>query len=198
MTANELHLVRGRTAVLKLTSDDVIHSFWAPRLGGKRDVIKGRVNTIVLTPDSSGTFLGQCAEFCGVSHANMRLLVMVDDSATFAAWATHQQADPAAPDTTNALLSQGAAAFRKIREPAANSCVACHAIKGISGGIQGPNLTHVGRRTTIAAGLLPATPDGFSRWLSDPPAVKPGSKMPKIGLTGDEVAVLAAYLTSLR
>ncbi|HWP38241.1 MAG TPA: cytochrome c oxidase subunit II [Gemmatimonadales bacterium] len=197
-TANELHLPRGRPVSLRLTSRDVIHSFWAPRLGGKRDAIAGRTTRIALTPDSVGVFMGQCAEFCGESHARMGLRVFVDDSATFARWVADQRAAPPSADTLPELARRGAEAFRQIRDPASNSCIACHAVQGVSAGVLGPNLTHVGSRSTLAAGTLFNTPEGMAAWLSDPPAVKPGSKMPRIGLTEEEIAALVAYLASLR
>ncbi|HLB36027.1 MAG TPA: cytochrome c oxidase subunit II, partial [Gemmatimonadales bacterium] len=115
VTANELHLPVGRPVVLSMTSADVIHSFWAPRLGGKRDVIQGRTNRLRFTPDSVGVFLGQCAEFCGESHANMGLRVVVEDSASFAAWLVEQQRPPAPPDSLSAAAREGLEAFRRIR-----------------------------------------------------------------------------------
>ena len=198
VTANELHLPLGRPVVLAMTSADVIHSFWAPRLGGKRDVISGRTNRIQFTPDSIGVFLGQCAEFCGESHANMGLRVVVEDSATFAAWVAGQQRAAVPPDFLSGAAREGLEAFRKLRQPASNSCIACHTIQGVSAGVLGPNLTHVGSRGTIAGGTLPNTAEGLARWLNDPPGVKPGSKMPKIGLTESEIAALVAYLQSLK
>ncbi len=199
VTANELHLPVGKPVELALTSADVIHSFWAPRLGGKRDVVQGRTNRIEFTPDSVGVFLGQCAEFCGQSHANMGLRVVVEDSAAFAAWTAAQLKAPAVPDSlTGGPARQGFETFRKLREPASNSCIACHTIQGVSGGVLGPSLTHVGSRSTIAGATLPNTPEGLASWLRDPPGVKPGSKMPRIGLTEPEIAALVAYLQSLK
>ncbi len=199
VTANELHLPVDKAVHLSLQSADVIHSFWVPRLSGKRDVFPGdHVNHLEITPDSIGTFLGQCAEFCGESHANMRFRVMVQDSADFAAWVADQQAGHAPIDSSNAEILAGYQAFTKIRNPATNSCIVCHTIKGISAGVIGPNLTHVGSRTTIAGGTLPFTPAGITTWLSNPPAAKPGSKMPNIGLTPDEIRGLIAFLQSMK
>ncbi|OGU10109.1 MAG: cytochrome c oxidase subunit II [Gemmatimonadetes bacterium RBG_16_66_8] len=197
-TANELHVERGRPVSLRLTSQDVIHSFWAPRLGGKRDVMPGRTNRIAFTPDSAGVFSGQCAEFCGESHAKMGLRVVVDEPQRFAAWAEVERAAPAAPESLSELERRGLEAFRLVREPASNSCIACHTVQGVSFGVLGPNLSHVGSRSTIAAAMLPNTPDGLARWLHDPLTEKPGSKMPRIGLSDDEVTALVAYLQSLR
>jgi cytochrome c oxidase subunit 2 len=196
VTANELHLPQGRPVALSITSADVIHSFWAPKLHGKRDAMPGRTTRLVFTPDSVGTFLGQCAEFCGESHANMRLRVSVQAAAVFDAWVAAQTAAPVPVDSADALLLAGEAAFRKIRDPGNHSCIACHAMAGVSGGVLGPNLTHVGARTTIAAGILPNDSAGLARWLRDPVAAKPGSLMPRISLTDDEIAALVAYLRS--
>jgi len=192
VTANELHVPVGRPVVLSLTSADVIHSFWMPRVAAKRDAIPGRTNHIEFTADSIGTFPGQCAEFCGSSHANMGLRVMVDDSATYAAWKADQQGPPVPADSMGPLAQRGAGLYKT------TGCIACHTIQGISVGTLGPNLTHVGSRTTIAAGTLPNTAEGLARWLHNPPAVKPGSKMPNLGLNDDQVAALAAYLQSLK
>ncbi len=198
VTANELHVPVGRPVALAMTSADVIHSFWAPRLGGKRDVVPGRTNRLVLAADSAGVYLGQCAEFCGESHANMRLRVVAQDSVAFAAWVAGQQAAPPPIAADDSVVRRGAEAFRAIRQPASNSCIACHTIEGVSGGLLGPNLTHLASRATIAAGILPNTPDGLTSWLLDPPREKPGSLMPRIALTDGEIAALIAYLQSLR
>ena len=195
-TANELHIPEGRPVRLTMTSADVIHSFWVPRLMGKRDLILGRNTWLVFTPDSAATYLGQCAEFCGVSHANMRFRVMVDSPGDFADWTTDQQAGATPIDSGNALILAGAAAFRQIRQPASNSCIACHTIQGVSAGVLGPNLTHVGSRTTIAGGILANDSAGLARWLADSPGEKAASLMPQIGLTNDEIAALVAYLQS--
>ena len=196
VAANELHLPQGRPVGLSITSADVIHSFWAPQLGGKRDAIAGRTNRLAFTPDSVGMYLGQCAEFCGASHANMRLRVFVDDSAAFEAWVANQQGPPPPIDPESDLARQGEEAFRKIRTPANHSCIVCHTMDGMSAGELGPSLSHVGSRTTIASGILPNTAEGLRRWLLDPVGVKPGSLMPDIDLTEEEVAALVAYLLS--
>ncbi|MBI2401808.1 MAG: cytochrome c oxidase subunit II [Gemmatimonadetes bacterium] len=198
VTANELHVPVGRPVVLSMTSADVIHSFWAPRLGGKRDVIQGRTNRLRFTPDSVGVFLGQCAEFCGESHANMGLQVVVEDSAAFEAWIAAQQQAPLPPDSLSPAAREGLEAYRRIRDPASNTCIICHAIQGVSGGLMGPNLTHLGSRSRIAGDMIPNTAEGLARWLRDPITAKPGSKMPNVGLDESEIAALVAYLQSLR
>lgn len=195
VTANELHLPVNTPVHVSLHSADVIHSFWAPRLSGKRDVFPGdHNNELAFTPDSVGTFLGQCGEFCGASHANMRFRVMVQDSTAFAAWVAEQKAGSAPIDSTDSLVLAGRADFMKNR--GSKSCFVCHTVEGLSAGQVGPNLTHVGSRTTIAGATLPNTPDGLRTWLSDPPAAKPGSIMPNIGLTPDEITALIAFLQS--
>jgi cytochrome c oxidase subunit 2 len=198
VTANELHVPRGRPVVLKITSTDVIHSFWAPRIGGKRDAIPRRQNRLAFTADSVGVFMGQCAEFCGESHARMGLRVVVQDSSDFAAWIAAQTAPPIPEDSLSELERRGLEEFRKIRDPASNSCIACHAVQGISAGVLGPNLTHVAGRRTIAAGMLPNDSANLARWLRDPQGIKPGSKMPTIGLSDEEIEALVAYLGRLR
>lgn len=191
VTANEMHVPQGRTVVLSMTSEDVIHSFWVPKLGGKRDVIPGRTTRIVFTPDSIGEVYGQCAEFCGESHANMRFRVMVDTPEAFAAWVDRQR-QPAPPaDSLDEQQRLGAQVYMS------KGCLACHAIQGVSAGVLGPDLTHVGSRTTVASGILPNTAEGLARWLRNPPAEKPGSLMPMVPMTDDEIGALVAYLLRL-
>jgi cytochrome c oxidase subunit II len=189
VTANELYLPVGRPAVLRLEGPDVIHSFWAPRLGGKRDVVPGRLNQIALTPDTPGEYWGQCAEFCGASHANMRMRVIVVPPAEFERWAARQRAPAPEP-------SGPAAAGRAIFVQSA--CVGCHTIQSVSAGTIAPDLTHFGSRRTLAAGILANTPENVAAWLLDPPAIKPGAKMPALGLTPEQARAVAAYLESLR
>lgn len=198
VTAGDLHLPQGRQVVLQLTSADVIHSFWLPRLAGKRDMLLGRTNRLVFTPDSVGEFRGQCAEFCGTSHANMRLRAFVHSPSDFDAWVAAQTAPPAPADSLTDLERAGLAEFRAIRAPASNSCLACHAIPGVAAGVLGPSLNRVGSRSTIAGGVMDNTAENLAAWLRDPAAVKPGSLMPTIGLTEAEIAALVAYLQSLR
>jgi cytochrome c oxidase subunit 2 len=193
VTANELHLPLGRPVELELTSADVIHSFWAPTLGGKRDLTQGRVTRIAFTADSAGEISGQCAEFCGASHANMRLRVFVQPDSAFQAWVTRQRGEPA-PPARGSLVERGREAF------AHGACIACHTIAGLpqARGTVGPNLTHVGSRTTLAGATLPNTTDYLRRWIADAPGLKPGSLMPAMPLPDDELAALVAYMQSLR
>jgi cytochrome c oxidase subunit 2 len=190
-TTSDLHLPVGRPVSLELGSVDVIHSFWVPALGGKRDALPGGRTRIVLTPREPGEYHGQCAEFCGESHANMRHLAVVETPAAFDAWVALQRAPAAAPPDG----SPAAEGLRVYREAA---CVGCHRIDGVSAGGVGPDLTHFGSRRTVAGGMLRNTPEAVARWLRDSPGVKPGSLMPHQGLTEAEVSALVAYLGSLR
>ena len=188
-TANELHLPAGRPAALRLEGPDVIHSFWVPQLGGKRDVVPGRRNQLAFTPEIAGEYWGQCAEFCGVSHANMRMRVIVDAPEAFERWVAAQRVTPPEP---SGRAAEGKAIFTS------RACVGCHAIRGVSAGVLGPDLTTFGSRRTLAAGLVPNTPANVAAWVKDPGALKPGVKMPVLGLTDDQAKAVAAYLESLK
>jgi cytochrome c oxidase subunit II len=189
VTANELHLPAGRPVVLRLEGPDVIHSFWVPQLGGKRDVIPGRHNRLELTPEQPGEYWGQCAEFCGASHANMGMRVIVMPAAAFDAWVAGQKTAPAEP---TGAAADGKAIFSR------SACVGCHTIQGVSAGVLGPNLSHFGSRTMLAAGMWPNTPANVAAWVKEPQRLKPGVKMPDLGLTDEQAAAVAAYLTSLK
>ncbi|WP_304826443.1 cytochrome c oxidase subunit II [Candidatus Binatus sp.] len=191
-TANELHIPSGRAVRLKLESDDIIHSFWVPQLGGKRDLVPGQVNEIALVATTPGMYPGQCAEFCGLSHANMRFRVFVDSPADFAKWQAAEIAGPAAAPPDDHLAADGAKVF-------ANSpCTTCHTIQGVSKGYLGPELTHFGSRSTLAAGVLANTPDNVAKWITDPQSIKPGANMPPLILAGPKRDALVAYLESLK
>ena len=189
VTANELHLPVGRPVHFTLEGPDVIHSFWIPSLGGKRDVVPGRRNTLRMTPEAPGEYWGQCAEFCGVAHASMGMRVVVDTAENFERWAAAQQAPAAEP-------SEATAAGRDLY--ARLACVGCHTIRGVSAGVLGPDLTHFGSRRTVGAGMWPNTVDNVAAWLKDPPALKPGAKMPNLGLTHEQATAIAAYLLELK
>ncbi len=188
-TANEIHLPAGRPVSLILKSADVIHSFWIPPLGGKRDLIPGKVNSLTFTVDAPGEYPGQCAEFCGVSHANMRLLVVAQSAGDFESWADRLKRPPAPP---SGEAAKGFQAFL------AGGCVACHAIQGVAFGVLGPDLTHVASRKTLAAGILKNSPEDLATWLRDPPRIKPGARMPKLPLTDDQISALVLYLGTLK
>ena len=191
VTASDLHLPAGRPVSLEIGSVDVIHSFWVPGLGGKRDATPGNQTRIVLTADTPGEYYGQCAEFCGASHANMRHLAVVETPEAFQAWAAKQKEEAATP-------SDGSPAAAGLQLFRTGTCVGCHTIRGVSGGGIGPDLTHVGSRRTIAGGILSNTPENLARWVRHAPALKPASLMPEQSLTDAQVAALVAYLQSLR
>jgi cytochrome c oxidase subunit 2 len=190
VTANELHLPAGRPIVFTLEGPDVIHSFWVPRLGGKRDVVPGRGNTLTLTADVPGELWGQCAEFCGASHANMGLRVTVVSAADFDRWIAAQRAAAVEPSGGDALA--GKTLF------AQSACVGCHTVRGVSASTLGPDLTHFGSRRTLGAGMFPNTPERVAAWVRDAPALKPGVKMPPFPLSDAQARALAAYLASLK
>ena len=189
--ANELHVPVGRPIRLVLTSDDVIHSFWVPQLNGKRDLIPGRVTTLVFHADQPGVFVGQCAEFCGFQHAFMAFEVIADPPEQFDAWVAAQRRP--ASDPSDATLRRGQGVFLR------SACIMCHTIQGtIAGGRQAPDLTHVGSRTTIAAGTLPNRPAELTSWIANPQDYKPGANMPATPLSGDDMHALVSYLESLK
>ena len=190
--ANEIRLPVGRRIDATLKSLDVIHSFWLPSIAGKMDMIPGRVNRIGLEPTRVGTYRGACAEFCGTSHARMNLIAVVMEPAAFNRW-LDAQARPA--DTpADPVAQRGAAAFHE------HGCNTCHTIRGTTAlGVDGPDLTHVGGRETLAAGLLPTGQEEFRRWISSTELLKPGAHMPAFSKLPDETLhSLAAYLTQLQ
>jgi cytochrome c oxidase subunit II len=189
-TANELHVPVGAIVTADLESIDVIHSFWVPQLAGKTDVIPGHINHTWFQVAQAGTFHGQCAEFCGIEHADMRFEVVAESQEQFLAWVKQQQA-PLAPTTADA--AQGEKAFMS------GSCIGCHTIDGTTAqGKVGPNLTHFATRHYFAGAVMENTPVNVARWLADPQAVKPGTLMPNLHLTQDQINALVAYLTSLK
>ena len=157
----------------------------------ERDALPGDVTRIVLTADRPGEYYGQCAEFCGLSHANMRHRAVVQPAAAFEAWVAAQKA-PAAEPPEGSPAAAGLAVFRR------SACIGCHTVRGVSGGVLGPDLTHFGARRTIAGGMLAKTPENLARWVRHAPDVKPGSLMPAVDLPDADVAALVAYLESLR
>jgi cytochrome c oxidase subunit 2 len=190
-TANEIHIPVGRPVELTLRSPDVIHSFWVPNLHGKKDLIPGQINTLYLQADRPGVFRGQCAEFCGLQHANMALYVVAEPEEEFARWQA-QQRQPAPEPATDAQR-RGHDVFMS------SSCVLCHAISGTpAGGVTGPNLTHVASRVSLAAGTLPNTRAYLTSWVIDPQRHKPGNNMPPNPLRSDDLQALLSYLETLR
>ena len=190
-TANEIHVPVGRPVVIELRSADVIHSFWPPELTGKRDLIPGKTNSIWLRADRPGEYRGQCAEFCGLQHAKMALLVVAQPVDSFARWLETQRDTARTP--TGSLAQRGQEVFL------ASSCPMCHAIGGTPAGSRvGPDLTHLASRRTIAAGTLRNTRGNLAGWIIDPQSVKPGAKMPANQLAPADLQALLAYLETLR
>jgi len=194
VTANELHVpasdeTGSRPTFLKLQSADVAHSFWVPQLAGKTDLIPNKENLMWIEPTKPGTYLGNCAEYCGTQHARMLIRVVVHSPDEFDHWVRDQQ--QATSVTTNA--AEGRKAFF------ANSCVNCHTIRGTSAqGKFGPDLTHLMSRETLAAGAAPNTTDNLRLWLRDPQRIKLGCLMPNMQLTDQEVDQIVAYLQTLK
>ena len=188
--ANEIHIPVGQPVVLELEAADVIHSLWVPRLSGKVDMIPGRRNLMRIQADRPGVFGGQCAEYCGGPHALMGLVVVAHAPEDFARWRARQAARAAAA----AAPHPGAEVFARA------GCGACHTVAGTAfNGLAGPDLSHVGARRTIGAGILPNNQGTLAGWISDSQAIKPGNRMPAYPvLTGQELRDVSAWLESLK
>jgi cytochrome c oxidase subunit 2 len=190
-TANELHVPVGRRVRLRLRSGDVIHSFWVPGLQGKVDMIPGRTNLFWLQADRPGSWRGQCAEFCGMQHAKMALVVVAQPPQEFARWLERERAPGAVPTD-----SAGIAARESFLR---SGCVMCHTVRGTPAlASAGPDLTHVASRRTLAAGVVPNTRANLYGWIANPQAIKPGTLMPALPLTGEELQAITRYVGSLR
>jgi cytochrome c oxidase subunit 2 len=190
VTANEIHIPVGEPVALRLTSADVIHSFWVPELHGKLDLTPGLTTHLLLQADQPGEYRGQCAEFCGVQHARMGLLVIAGTRADFDAWVARQQL-PAAPPTDEVAIAGQQVLL-------GSSCVYCHTVAGTNAtGTLGPDLTHLASRRTLAAATVPNTRGHLAGWIIDPQAIKPGNKMPPTNLSAEELLALLAYLETL-
>lgn len=190
-TANEIHVPAGKPVILKLNSADVIHSFWAPSLHGKKDLIPGRTALLHFRADKPGVYRGQCAEFCGFEHALMAFTVVADPPAQYEAWAARQRTPAPAPATE--LQKQGLAVFMR------STCAMCHAIAGTEAGARlGPDLTHLASRGMIASGTLPNTKQYLAAWILDPQRFKKGANMPPTPLSAQELNALLAYLETLK
>ena len=190
-TANDIIVPTGRPVRLILRSGDVIHDFWVPKLGPKMDMIPGKVNQLVLEAAAPGTYLGECAEFCGLEHGMMRFHVIAVDPPAFARWAAATRAPAVVVDPAVPRNLTGEAKF-------AAACSSCHEVRGtLYGGVLGPDLTHFASRTTIAAGVMPNTPAMRTEWLAHTQQVKPGAVMPLVPMTGAERAAVVAYLGEL-
>jgi cytochrome c oxidase subunit II len=194
VAVNELHVPLSSAAnptptYLKLLSADVDHSFWVPRLAGKIDLIPNHPNDMWIDPLQPGLYLGQCAQFCGVQHANMLLRVYVDTPEQFAAWVANQ----AKPGVQDPAVAAGRHVFET------QACMNCHTVQGtVATGRFGPDLTHLMSRDTLASGIIPNTKDNLRDWIKNPDTFKPGVLMPAMQLNGDQLDQLTAYLETLK
>jgi len=203
-TANEMHIPVGRPVVLTLTSDNVIHDFWVPELSGKKDVVPGETHTEVIQAERPGTYLGQCAEYCGLGHADMRLRVVAESQAEYDAWVRGEQ--PPVPPADKAFVTKTL--------QSTYGCTSCHMIQGVSKAEIGPNLTHLASRKIFAGGKYELTYDNLWRWVWDAPSRKPNScprlpqpdpckvGMPSMkesyGMTQSEAQAIARFLLTLK
>jgi cytochrome c oxidase subunit 2 len=194
VTANEVHVPLSTAAKpaitsLKLESADVAHSFWVPQLAGKTDLIPGITNKMWIDPRQEGIFLGNCAEYCGMQHANMLLRVIVEPPADFEKWATAQKLDA----VSDRRLESARATFLSM------SCINCHTVSGTPAvGTFGPDLSHLISRATLASGMIPNTMENLRAWVKDPQAIKRGNLMPNMQLNSRELDEIVLYLSSLK
>ncbi len=191
VTANEIHIPVGRTVEVKLTTADVIHSFWVPQLNVKQDQVPGmEENRIWLHADNPGRYRGQCAEFCGLQHARMVFYVEAQPAAAFGQWLTREAAPAAEP--TSPAATAGRDIFLR------SSCAGCHAVRGTTAvGNLGPDLTHMAARETIAAGTLPLTRETVTDFVRNAQEAKPGASMPPTEISPQDLSALVDYLMGL-
>jgi cytochrome c oxidase subunit II len=191
VTANEIHIPIATRVNVVATTADVIHSFWVPALNRKIDMVPGRRNRVLLYATRAGEYRGQCSQFCGLQHANMAMKVFVQSRSAFRSWLTGMSAPARSPTVAQAQAGQ--------RLFMSSQCESCHTIAGTSAqGTVGPNLSHVASRSTLAANTIPNTPSELAAWIANPQAIKPGDRMPDLGLSRGEVNQLVAYLETLK
>jgi cytochrome c oxidase subunit II len=189
-TANEIHIPVGRAVLVRLHGDDVIHSFWVPKLSGKTDTIPGQTNVAWLEAREPGIYRGQCSEYCGVQHAHMAFEVVAESPEDFERWRAHQLESAAPPTTPEQVRGEAFVQYR---------CGLCHRVQGTTAdAISAPDLTHLMSRRTIAAGSLLNAPGNLASWIQGPQELKPGNLMPDQGLTGEQLADTLAYLETLQ
>ncbi len=190
--ANEIRLPVGEPVEIKLTSEDVIHSFWVPSLAGKMDMIPGNVTKLSFTPEKVGLFKGACAEYCGASHALMQLDVVVMKKEAFQEWLDWQKRP--ALEAKTAMAVKGKVSFKQ------NGCVACHTVRGVeSRGVIGPDLTHVGSRLRLGAGVMINSIPSYHQWISRVEEIKPGVKMPSFNMISNEdIKAISVWLEGLK
>jgi len=190
-TANEIHVPVGRAVLIKMKSGDVIHSFWAPNVQGKRDLMPGYDTDVMMQVDKPGRWRGQCAEYCGLQHAHMSFYMVAESMSDFDKWLASQSQSAVQP--TDSQTAHGQQVFLS------HACIMCHAIGGTTAGSRvGPDLTHLASRSTIAAGMLPNTRGNLAGWILNPQSVKPGCRMPPNPMPGQDLQDLLAYLETLR
>lgn len=190
-TANEIHVPTKRPVVFNLTSADVIHSFWIPNLNGKKDLVPGHINDAWFQADTPGVYRGQCAEYCGLQHAKMAIVIIAEPQDQYNRWYEAQLTPAAVPSDSNRAAGQ--------RVFLAGSCALCHSIQGTpAGGRTGPDLSHFGSRLTLAAATVPNTTANLGGWIMNPQLLKPGAKMPANSLSPKDLRYLIAYLEGLQ
>ena len=196
ITANEIHIPVGKPVEIQLQTADVIHSFWVPELHGKMDLIPTRINKIVIQADKAGVYRGECAEFCGLQHAHMGLMVVAQEQADYDSWVKAQQQPAAQP--TDPTAQQGQQVFMSV------GCVFCHTVRGLedkeidrSSVDLGPDLTHLDSRLTIAGASLTKNRGNLAGWIVDAQHVKPGALMPEMDIDSQQLQALLAYLETL-
>lgn len=196
-TANELVIPTNQEVCLTMESEDVLHNFWIPKLNGKRYLVPGQETTLLMLADDEGEYFGHCAEFCGLSHARMRMRVIALSPDGFDQWLV-DQAEPAVMPVDGSVEAEGLDNFNAL------ACAGCHLIRGVNDDVAsnetliGPDLTHFNSRGSFAGSTLEhEDPDALAMWLADPPTWKPGSFMPNLNLTPEQIESLEAYLRSL-
>lgn len=190
LTANEVHLPTGRPLLARLESVDVIHDFWVPEIGRKIDLVPGHPNYMWVVAGEPGVYIGACAEFCGTQHANMRIRVIAQTEEEFSEWLKAQARIPETPAA--GIAADGAKIFQEV------ACMNCHTIAGTPAAARvGPSLTYLATRDTLGAGVLTNTPDNLAKWLKNPNRYKPGSLMPNMKLSDEQIKALVAYLEAL-
>jgi cytochrome c oxidase subunit II len=200
VTANELHAPVGVPLRVELEAFDVIHSFWVPALGWKRDAIPGKTNVMSLRVDEAGVYDGACAEFCGIQHAWMRIHLVAESPDQFGAWVRGQLATPPAGPPNgvpsagqDSLVARGQQVFLQ------RTCINCHTVQGTpADGRVGPDLTHVAGRAWLGGGVVENTPENMARWVRDARTLKPGVLMPPFALSDDDLSAVVTYLEGLR
>jgi cytochrome c oxidase subunit 2 len=191
VTANEIHIPVDTRVNVVATTDDVIHSLWVPRVNRKIDMIPGYRNRVLFDADRVGVYRGQCSQFCGLQHAHMALKLVVQTPAAFRAWLANMTKPAVAPAT--AMQRAGQQVFMT------SACASCHTIAGTPAqATVGPNLTHLATRTSLAADTIANTPSELAAWIRNPQAIKPGDRMPDLGLSRTEISELVSYLDGLR